>query len=164
MKKIYADSPDSFRVVGFQAALRPLVQQALCISCNEAQGIRQDIFQKISLPKSKAIAIGIYEHFGQGKHLFPPKNADVLVHLGEEVQKKQGKFVFSGYIQRYCEIHPKYCQEQLESDLQALGYTIDKKPLGLPEEFLDRLQGHLIEGILPFLEKNVGYRGTAPSR
>ena len=164
IKQIYSVMPNDFRVVGFQAALRPLLQQAICINASSKFGVNKEIFRAFSLPKSKEMAIGIYEHFKQGALLFPPKQADTLYHISEEVQKEQGQVIFSGYIKQFCDTHPEHGKEQLEQDMLKLGYAIDKNPLCFPDELIARMQRELDQHILPWLSKNVGYRGTAPSQ
>ena len=163
IKQIYKVMPTDFRVVGFQAALRPLLQQAICIDAKSEFGVDKAHFQKIALPQSKEMAIGIYEHFKQGALLFPSIQKDKLYYICEEVQKMHGQAVFSGYIQQYCEMYSDFSKAQLEQELLNHGYSIENTRIRLDTKYLARMQCEFEQYILPWLDNCVGYRGTAPS-
>jgi hypothetical protein len=160
LKHIYEIMPEDFRVVGFQAALRPQIQRAICINAGSEHGVDKKVFQRIPLPRSKEMAMGIYEHFKHGATLFPPEHADLLFGCSLLMQ---GRAIFSGRIRQYCALFPTHDESTLQQELLDSGYVVVNDKPCLSVEAIDMMRHELEQGILPWLNRSIGYRGVAES-
>lgn len=71
MTKLTEQYPDSLKIVGFQALLRPFKQYAMALDFGKNEITKSEIFDIIELPRKTSISCGIYEHFKEGYNLFP---------------------------------------------------------------------------------------------
>lgn len=100
MADVIKYNPKIFQIVGFQACLRPLRQQAMALDISSGNcTIRDDLFETIILENSDKKAKEVFDKFEGGKLLFPNER---IVDLKNKIE--DSKITLSKYcVKKYSE-------------------------------------------------------------
>lgn len=89
-----------FQIVGFQACLRPLKQQAMALDLSNGNtSIRDDLFETIILENSEEKAKTVFDKFDGGKLLFP---TETIIDLKNKIEDPK-TFLSEYCVQKYAE-------------------------------------------------------------
>lgn len=151
-------NPNILQIVGFQAALRPVKQQAMALNLiNGDKEIRDKIFEKIELEQSEKKSIEIYNKFNKGKDLFPD---DILSKL-EFALKKRELAISEDALFKYSKINKKSfykLKSFVRHNTNLKIKTNYKSPI---QQYDWDMNNEISNGIIPWIVNNIGWRNTS---
>ncbi len=153
---IFPTSKNNCEIVGFQSTLRPLTQKAMAIDCQDYVNLKSS-FRKIELPKDASYALGIYNSFHKGAKLFP---REPVALIAQEII--DSKHINIEILKKFCEIN-NHNYEELSKELSKMEYRLDDLEIIFSENQLCQMHFEISTQILPWIEKNIGYRGWCHS-
>lgn len=152
---IHKDSLGKIKIIGFQAALRPLKQCAMALDVrNDDDFIKY--FNCYHLPKDPEISNYIYNTMNGGKFIFPD---DIVSKLAKNVM--ENKQLQEKFFDEWCSTNAKFDRDEVSKAILNLGYTFTDKIFDIDKGFYDIINSEIDNGIIPFLE-TIGYRRTSP--
>ena len=157
MTKLTEQYPDSLKIVGFQALLRPFKQSAMALDFGKNEITKSEIFDIIELPRKTSISCGIYEHFKEGYNLFPE---DVMSNVAKDL--KSDIKISKASLDEYCNTFEKNVVD-ITKLLTDNGFEIVDEEWRIFPEIENSIHKEFTRDIIPFLENFAAYRGTSES-
>ena len=148
-------SPDKIKIVGFQAVLRPLLQQAMAIKIEEQNdNLKKQFFKVEELEQSSKKANEVYNKFHGGYDLLKP---DAMNTLKEQLNFANA-FLPQASVVRYC-YHFGKQYSKIRIMLQSNRYKILDSTL-TPHPLLEEYMRNVTDLMINWINKNVGFKPT----
>ena len=145
-------NPD-VRVVGFQALLRPLKQQAMAINLENCKTNYKKEMQCEELPCDKRNAFRIYDKMEGGKLLMPN---DWASRVAEQIKSKyeNERLIDTLIFENYCQEFNQKPEELIKS-LANYGYALSDIHISVTDDARADMQNDIDKNIIPWINEFV---------